>query len=145
MLKQLIIVCLFATLYSCKEQNDKAVPEIFNTKQNQSDAPKTLSAERNCGDIPKAFRSYQQAKDIIEKSTFLYSDKVNTGKSSWIRAANFYSCDHKNGFFIIATDKQEYIHQDLPIEAWNSFKSANSFGQFYNQHIKKRYQLKVQP
>jgi len=105
----------------------------------------TLSScsAQNCQDIPDVFSSYQQAKNLIEKIAFLYSDKVNASKSNWIRTASFYSCDKKSGFFIITTDKQEYTHQNMPIEIWNSFKSANSFGQFYNQNIKNRYQLNV--
>jgi hypothetical protein len=117
MLRQFLFFCLCLTLYSCSAQN--------------------------CRDIPSVFSSYQQAKNLIQKSSFAYSDKLNTSKSSWIRGASFYSCDNKTGFLIIATDKQEYTHQNLPIEIWNSFKSANSFGQFYNQNIKNRYQLKV--
>jgi len=117
MLKQILLCYLSLTFFSCSAQNCKYIPDIFS--------------------------SYQQAKDLIAKSTFLYSDKLNTSKSSWLRSARFYSCDKKLGFLIIATDKQEYTHQNLPVEVWNSFKSANSFGQFYNQNIKHRYQLKV--
>ena len=117
MVRQFLFFCLCLTICSCSAQN--------------------------CKDIPDVFSSYQQAKNFIQKSSFFYSEKVNTSKSSWIRSASFYSCDKKTGFFIIATHKKEYIHQNLPIEIWNSFKSVGSFGQFYNQKIKNRYQLKV--
>lgn len=118
MLRQFLLLYICLTLYSCSGQD--------------------------CSDIPKVFSSYQQAENLIGKSTFLYSDNVNTSKSSWIRGASFYSCDKEVGYFIVVTDRQEYIHQDLPIQVWENFKSASSFGAFYNQNIKNRYQLKLQ-
>ena len=118
MAKQLFILLLSVSLYSCSAQDCKNIPTIFS--------------------------SYQQAKTLIRKSKFVFVDKVNTDKSSWVRSAKFYSCDGKTGFFIIVTDKQEYTHESLPVETWNNFKLANSFGQFYNQNIKNRYQLNIQ-
>lgn len=96
---------------------------------------------QDCKAIPNKFISYEQAKQIISNATFPLSDKVNTSKSSWVRAASYYSCDGKKGFFIIKTDSKEYIHQDMPLNIWLSFKSANSFGRFYNANIKHKYQL----
>ncbi len=115
--RQFLFYCLCLTLYACSAQN--------------------------CKDIPEIFTSYQQAKNLIHNSSFTYVDKLNTSNSSWIRGARFYSCDNKTGFLIIVTDKQEYAHQNVPVEIWNRFKSASSFGSFYNQNIKNRYRLKL--
>lgn len=98
---------------------------------------------QDCKSIKKSFNSYADAKELINKSKFKIHETANTNKSSWIRNASFYSCDGKVGFLIFKTDKQEYIHQDLPIEIWNSFKQAASFGSFYNSKIKSKYQLKL--
>lgn len=97
MTKQIFIFFLSWTLYSCSAQD--------------------------CKEISNNFTSYQEAQTLIEKSEFAYIDKVNTEESSWIRSAKFYSCDKKSGYFIIVTDKEKYIHRNLPIEIWKNFKS----------------------
>lgn len=99
--------------------------------------------ETDCSKIPTSFKSYNEAERIVSNTSFNYTDKVNTDKSSWIRAAKFYSCDKQTGFFIMKTDKEEYIHKDVPIEVWSDFKNAQSFGNYYNSFIKHRYQLSV--
>lgn len=103
-----------------------------------------LSCNRTeCSKIPSSFKSYNDAERIISDASFNYTDKVNTDKSSWIRAAEFYSCDKQTGFIIIKTDKEEYIHKEVPIDVWTDFKNAPSFGSYYNRFIKHRYQLSV--
>jgi hypothetical protein len=96
---------------------------------------------QDCNQIPSHFNSYSSAVSFIKSAHFKFIDKINTAKSSWIRSASYYSCDGKVGYFIFATDNQEYIHKDLPIEIWREFKGADSFGKFYNQNIKHRFQF----
>ncbi|OJV26369.1 MAG: hypothetical protein BGO32_00025 [Bacteroidetes bacterium 37-13] len=95
----------------------------------------------SCGHIPENFSSYHEAISVIEKSDFKYSDDVNTTRSSWIRGARFYSCSGNEGYFIIETDNGIYIHKNMPVHVWNAFKTADSFGRFYNAYIKNNYQL----
>ena len=97
----------------------------------------------DCTQLPTSFGSFQEAEDLIAESRFVVSDEVNTDRSSWIRGARYYSCDNQTGFFILVTDGGEYIHQNLPIQLWNGFKAASSYGSFYNRHIKHRYPLIV--
>ena len=66
-------------------------------------------------------------------------DKVNASKSSWIRGASFYSCDGNSGYFILITDKNEYLYSEMPYSIWLEFKNAESFGKFYNEKIKYKY------
>lgn len=96
---------------------------------------------QNCSDLKENFTSYEQAKKSIETTSFTFSDKCNTSKSSWILGTEYYSCDNKNGYFLIRTKKKTYIHKSLPKELWNEFKKAESFGKFYNSKIKGNYQL----
>ena len=96
---------------------------------------------QDCNKIPSSFRSYEQAVQIVKSSTFKIRESVNTSKSSWIRAASFYSCDSQKGFLIIRTDDREYIHQNVPIEVWRGFKNASSFGSYYSNNIRGRYRL----
>lgn len=98
---------------------------------------------QDCSKLPQIFQTYQDAKQIISVTNFKIKENLNTFQSSWIRSAQFFSCDGEKGFMIFKTDRQEYIHQDLPIGIWNSFKRATSFGSFYNANIKNKYQLKL--
>jgi hypothetical protein len=101
-----------------------------------------LSCNRiDCSKIPASFKSYTEAEGLISHASFNYTDKVNMQKSSWIKGAKYYSCDNQSGFFILATDKEEYIYQNLPINVWKGFRSSSSFGSYYNRVIKHRYQL----
>jgi hypothetical protein len=36
---------------------------------------------------------------------------------------------------------KSYIHKNVPIQVWNEFKKATSFGKFYNRNIKGVYQM----
>lgn len=96
---------------------------------------------QNCSELKENFTSYEKAKKYINNTNFTFSDNCNTSKSSWIKGAEFYSCDNKSGYFLIETKKKTYIHKDLPKEIWNKFKKADSFGKFYNSRIKGKYQL----
>lgn len=89
------------------------------------------------------FSSYKDALEQINATTFKIDEVANTTKSSWIRSASFKSCDGRNGFFIFRTENNLYIHQGMPYEVWVNFKNAYSFGQFYNQNIKGKFQLEI--
>jgi hypothetical protein len=96
---------------------------------------------QTCNQLPTSFNSYKEAVKRIETATFKISESVNTSKSSWIRSAHYYSCEGKLGYFIFTTDTNKYIRKDVPIEVWNRFKAATSFGSFYDTYIKYKYQL----
>ncbi len=97
--------------------------------------------EKNCADLPRTFSSYEEAINQVRSRTFVIAEEQNTDESSWMRGAEFYSCDGVSGFFILHTDARAYIHADLPLEVWEGFKSATSFGTYYNANIKRRYRL----
>lgn len=95
----------------------------------------------DCSEIKLPFNTYEDLITVVESSKFTIEDKADTSKSSWIRSAKYYSCDGKTGYLIYSTDKQNYIHQNIPIEVWNEFKNADSFGSYYNKNIKGKYRL----
>ena len=97
----------------------------------------------SCKDIPYSFNSYDEAYSLIFNAKYKFVDHVNTSRSSWIRSADYLSCDKETGFFIISTDSRTYIHQDMPIDLWYAFKSSDSFGSFYSYYIKNGYRLRV--
>jgi hypothetical protein len=95
----------------------------------------------SCDDLPTSFASYTEAMDRIRSASFRMAEEQNTDESSWVRGAEYYSCDGASGFFIIRTDDREYIHFDVPVAVWQGFKDASSFGTYYNANIKRRYRL----
>ena len=98
---------------------------------------------KNCNEINSKFTSYDEAIEIVKNSSFAIDEKVDTD-SSWIDSIEYHSCDEKYGYLIINTKKgKSYIHKDVPIQVWNEFKNANSFGKFYNQNIKGNYYLEI--
>jgi|688.fasta_scaffold222354_3 hypothetical protein len=98
---------------------------------------------QSCFSLPEYFESYEDAISKIKKSSFSFSEKINTIKSSWINTAEYSSCDTQKGFLIININSRSYIYQDLPIEIWKEFKAANSHGKYYNTYIKGRYKIKI--
>ena len=100
-----------------------------------------ISFSQDCSKLPTSFTSYDQASNLVKSSTFKTHETVNTSKSSWIRGADYYSCDGQKGYLIIKADNKEYIHQNVPKETWNSFTKASSFGSYYNNFIKGNYRL----
>jgi|ERR1035437_2393862 hypothetical protein len=102
-----------------------------------------ITCGQDCNKLPTSFTSYAQASQLIKSSTFKMHESVNTSKSSWVRGASYYSCDSNKGFLIIKTDNGEYVHQNVPVEVWRSFKNASSFGSYYDHFIKGNYRLNL--
>lgn len=96
-----------------------------------------------CDKLTKSFSTYDQAESLVESASFRIKESISTSKSSWIRCAKYYSCDGKTGFFVICTDSEDYIHQDMPIGIWHGFKNAQSFGTYYNKNIRGLYWTKL--
>ena len=96
---------------------------------------------QNCSTINTDFDSYESALKIIKSYEFKFSESCNTKKSSWIYNAEYFSCNKKTGFLLIKTKSKTYIHKEVPIETWNNFKKAESFGKYYSKNIKSHYRL----
>jgi hypothetical protein len=96
---------------------------------------------KNCEDLNSNFKSYNEAIEIVQNTSFAIEEKVDTD-SSWIDSIEYYSCDEVSGYLIVNTKKDKsYIHKNVPIQVWNEFKKATSFGKFYNRNIKGVYQM----
>ena len=97
----------------------------------------------NCAEISSKFTSYEVSIETLQNSSFAIEEKINTD-SSWIDSIEYYSCDELTGYLIINTKKDKsYIHKNVPIQVWNEFKNAESYGRFYNQTIKGNYYLEI--
>ena len=100
-----------------------------------------ISCNDNCDSIGENFISYDEAITVVRATDFSIEEKVDTD-SSWIDSIEYYSCDKTSGYLIVNTKKgKSYIHKNVPIQVWNEFKNADSFGRFYNQNIKGNYYL----
>ncbi len=115
----LFVTSLLTLIYSC------------NNNSAESNAP------------PKKPQTYKEAKKYIELSIYKIEETISTSKSSWIRGATYYSEDGIRGYMILKTDSKDYIYSDLPFEIWQGFKNAQSFGSYYHQNIKGKYQFKL--
>lgn len=97
-----------------------------------------------CNQLPVSFETYAEAISLIKSSSFSLNETANTSGSSWIKSAQYFSCDDATGYFIYRTnDGKEYIHNEVPADIWDGFKNANSKGAYYDSHIKGRYRLKL--
>ena len=90
------------------------------------------------------FNSYEEAVIWVRANNDLQKDTVNTSKSSWIRAAEYYTDGSGDGFLILNMKGKEYIWEGVPIEKWTGFKNADSFGEYYNQHIRGHYFMELE-
>ncbi len=97
----------------------------------------------DCDQLPKSYSNYDDAVKIIKASHFKIQEVVNTSQSSWVRGASYYSCDGNFGFFILKTDKQMYLYADVPVDIWNGFKNAESFGSYYDYNIKHKFSFNL--
>lgn len=93
----------------------------------------------DCEQLPKKYSSYDEAVKTIKTAHFKMEESINTSKSSWVRGADYYSCDGVTGFFILKTDNQYYLYSGVPSEIWQGFKNSESFGTYYNNNIKHKY------
>lgn len=100
-------------------------------------------AQTDCKNLPTAFTSYNDAVLKVTSSKFLYSDVLSGNFSSWIDKASYYSCDKKNGYLILETSDTQYIHKNVPLNVWHTFKVAKSKGSYYSKYIRGRYGLQL--
>ena len=98
---------------------------------------------QDCKDLSTNFKSYSEAINKVENTDFELEESIDTSSSSWVSSADYYSCDSKKGYLLIGTSSRTYIHKNVPVSVWNSFKKASSFGSFYNRSIKGKYNLSL--
>lgn len=110
---------------------------------NSQEANSRTETNKSCSELPAQFQSYEEAESRITSVSFQFQDEVNTSKSSWIRGASYSSCNGQTGYFMLLTDKKNYIFQGMPVSIWEGFKGADSFGEYYNAYIRDRYYMYV--
>ena len=136
--KKLIIlfVVLIFVINSCGGANSKHL-----LGNNSNDIENAITENIKCDQLPTTYSNYNKAISIIKTASFKIKESANTSKSSWINSASYFSCDGNTGYFIFVAKGKEYIHIGVPYSVWSVFKSAESFGSFYNKNIKHKYHL----
>jgi len=99
------------------------------------------ASEDNCSQTSHSWKSKKEAITQIEKTTFKTSESISTPYSNWMTSAQFYTCDDKFGFLLIKSEKNTYLHEDVPITVWNALKNAKSIAGYYNFYIKNKYKF----
>ncbi len=70
---------------------------------------------KSCQELPSNFSTYNEAKTKVRTSSGYVIKQKRSLESSWIKSTEFYSCDGKNGFLIITTNRgKTYIHNLVP-------------------------------
>lgn len=101
-----------------------------------------LNAEKeNCSQINGEWKSDKAAIERIENTTFKIQDSILPNES-WMKIAQYYSCDDEYGYLIVKSEKKTFIHQDVPKAIWATLKNARSIGGYYNFYIKDKYKVK---
>lgn len=90
------------------------------------------------------FNSYEEAIIWVRSNDNFTKDSVDTSKSSWISAAEYYTDGSGYGFLILNMKGKEYIWEDVPINIWTGFKNADSFGKYYHRYIKGNYYMELE-
>ena len=63
---------------------------------------------------------------------------VDTSASSWVRGVTY---NPETSVFTFNTDNQSYSYSDVPMDVFEAFKTAESFGTFINENIKGKFDL----
>jgi hypothetical protein len=135
------LLALSTILFSCSNQPQ---PEERSEEKVEQVPPQVTPEEQPCPIQNSFYPSYQKAVSEIRNGVYEYSDSQDMSSSSWVSAAEFYSCDEVHGSLIMTTKaNRDYINFGVPIDVWKSFKSAASYGSYYSQNLKGKYSLRL--
>jgi hypothetical protein len=132
------VLALSTILFSCstppqqEEQLEEKVEQVLSQAAPEEEPP--------CPIQNSLYPTYQKAVSEIRNGNYEYSDSKNMASSSWVKSAEFYSCDAATGCLIMTTKaNRDYIHFGVPMDVWKMFKSASSYGSYYSRNLKGRY------
>jgi len=106
MKKIIIIISLFFFLFSCN--SEKNYKQIGNNE----------------------IINVKYREEPLNISSF---ESIDTSMSSWIRWASY---DKNDKYLILDFKWTNYHYCWVPLEIWEDFKGASSFGKYYNRYIK---------
>jgi len=101
-------------------------------------------SQTDCSTMRTSFTSYEGAIDAIESTSFEIAENVTARFRDWMDEASYYFCDGSTGYFIYSTEGREYLYDGVPLNVWQGFKDADSFGSYYVRKIKGRYKMRLE-
>jgi hypothetical protein len=132
-----LALALSTILFSCSNQPQ---PEEQQKEKAEQVLSQITPQAQPCAIQNGFYPTYQKAVSEIRNGDYEYSDSKNMTSSSWVKSAEFYSCDAVSGCLIITTKaNRDYIHFGVPMDVWKMFKSASSYGSYYSRNLKGRY------
>ncbi len=99
------------------------------------------ASKHSCLHTMENWHSAKDAIIAIEHYSFNTNETITGDPESWLKSVNYYSCNSEFGFLIVNGEKKASVHQNVPVAVWESLKSANSKGGYYNFYIKNKYKL----
>ncbi len=138
MKKQILIIFISIIIFSCKK-NNATIAEIRNEKE--INLLNIKNHQRDCDKIPYMFSSLEDAKILIESTNWTYKDQVDIKSSSWMKSAQYYSCDKETGYLIICLENKCYVFDYVEKDVWSEFRNTEDYGKYYHKFIKNKYQM----
>ena len=89
------------------------------------------------------FSNYDNAIYYAETHQYRVDETTDTSDSEWITSAEYKSLDGNVGFLILGMRGEKYIFDEVPLEIWHGFKTAEDKGKYYNKYIRKRYNMNL--
>ena len=129
----LLLSIAFLLLYSCRDSKKSSIHE--------HDIATKDKIKIDCDEVPELFPDFDSATNLIRNLSWKYSDDVVFNNSSWIKSAEFYSCDKETGYFIMCTENKCYIHDYVELNVWEDFKNSSDPGYYYNHFMRGNYQM----
>ena len=109
-------------------------------------APFLLLIVLSCKETAKDnvnFSSYDNAIYYAETHQYKIDETTDTSESEWITSAEYKSQDGNVGFLILGMRGEKYIFDEVPLEIWQGFKTAEDKGKYYHKYIRKRYNMNL--
>ena len=119
-------------------------PSSRNTLAKRSQNQFKSSAPRQA--FQKIFASEKEAIQQIKLDKNFEREFLKTYKfkSTRIKQAVYYTLPGtRYSFLIVNITGRESIHENVPKSVWESFKQAKSLNTFYNEHLKRKYRLRL--
>ena len=120
---------------------------IFGVFTLYAQDPQNMKVENqilDCSKMKSYFANVEQAHEILESTTFAFTQELKTTKRFGVKTANYYSCDNENGYLLMSVDDKEILYKNYPRFQWKLLIETNDLDGFYAENIKGKYLIAVE-
>lgn len=97
--------------------------------------------KKGCDKLQEKYATQPEALKAIRNADFEVKEMQTTANSSSIKRVEYYSCDGQNGYLVVYNLSGDIqLHRDVPKDIWDNLKSAEFMRNYYNEHIKDKFQ-----